>query len=67
MVDVRAENKVDERTAEAFDATERACAAVGWEFRHVGVPDSVFMANLRWLAATGTLGAPGKRWSLSDC
>ncbi|MEU8653670.1 TnsA-like heteromeric transposase endonuclease subunit [Streptomyces sp. NPDC048737] len=50
VVDVRAEDDVDERTAEAFAATERACSAVGWEFAHVGVPDPVFMANLRWLA-----------------
>ncbi|MFD9601757.1 TnsA-like heteromeric transposase endonuclease subunit [Streptomyces sp. NPDC059970] len=50
VVDVRAEDDVDERTAEAFAATERACSAVGWEFVHVGVPDAVVMANLRWLA-----------------
>lgn len=29
MVDVRAEDDADERTAEAFIATERACSAVG--------------------------------------
>ncbi|WP_328432210.1 MULTISPECIES: TnsA-like heteromeric transposase endonuclease subunit [unclassified Streptomyces] len=29
VVDVRAEDDVDERTAEAFAATERACSAVG--------------------------------------
>ncbi|MEV6480021.1 TnsA-like heteromeric transposase endonuclease subunit [Streptomyces sp. NPDC051576] len=50
VVDVRAEDDVDERTAEAFTATGRACSAVGWEFVHVGVPDPVFMANVRWLA-----------------
>lgn len=50
VVDVRAEDQVDERTAEAFVATERACSAVGWEFVHVGAPDPVFMANVRWLA-----------------
>ncbi|RSN59628.1 integrase [Streptomyces sp. WAC 04229] len=50
VVDVRAEDDVDERTAEAFAATERACSAVGWEYAHVGVPDPVFMANVRWLA-----------------
>ncbi|MFJ3180680.1 TnsA-like heteromeric transposase endonuclease subunit [Streptomyces sp. NPDC086796] len=50
VVNVRAEDDVDERTAEAFAATERVCSAVGWEFAHVGVPDPVFMANLRWLA-----------------
>ncbi|GAA4658515.1 hypothetical protein GCM10023347_07180 [Streptomyces chumphonensis] len=50
VVDVRAEDDVDERTAEAFAATQRACSAVGWEYAHVGVPDPVFMANVRWLA-----------------
>ncbi|MFJ2791006.1 TnsA-like heteromeric transposase endonuclease subunit [Streptomyces sp. NPDC087290] len=50
VVDVRAGDRVDERTAEAFAATGRACSAAGWEFAHVGVPDPVFMANLRWLA-----------------
>ncbi|PZT77305.1 MULTISPECIES: TnsA-like heteromeric transposase endonuclease subunit [unclassified Streptomyces] len=50
VVDVRAEDDVDERTAQAFAATERACSAAGWEFSHVGVPDPVFMANVRWLA-----------------
>ncbi|PJM97893.1 hypothetical protein CG740_38550 [Streptomyces sp. CB01201] len=50
VVDVRAEDQVDERTAEAFAATERACSVVGWEFEHVGVPEPALMANLRWLA-----------------
>ncbi|CAL9633132.1 hypothetical protein SUDANB43_06109 [Streptomyces sp. enrichment culture] len=50
VVDVRAEDQVDERTAEAFAATERACSAVGWDFVHIGIPDQVLMANLRWLA-----------------
>lgn len=50
VADVRAEDQVDEPTAEAFAAAERACSAVGWDFVHVGVPDPVFMANLRWLA-----------------
>lgn len=50
VVDVRAEDQVDDRAAEAFVATERACSAVGWEFVHVGAPDPVFMANVRWLA-----------------
>jgi putative transposase len=40
VVDVRAEDQVDERTAEAFAATERACSAVGCEFVHVGAPRS---------------------------
>jgi TnsA endonuclease-like protein len=50
VVDVRADEQVDEAAAEAFGATERACRAVGWEFIRVGVPDPVLMANMRWLA-----------------
>jgi hypothetical protein len=50
VVDVRAEDDMDEETGEAFAATERACRAVGWEFEWVGRPAPVFMANVRWLA-----------------
>ncbi|GAA3509878.1 hypothetical protein FHR32_001987 [Streptosporangium album] len=50
VVDVRAADQVNERTAEAFAGTAEACAAVGWEFEHLGVPDPMFMANVRWLA-----------------
>ncbi|MFD4393105.1 TnsA-like heteromeric transposase endonuclease subunit [Streptomyces sp. NPDC058486] len=50
VVDVRAEDEMDEDTREAFAATEDACRAVGWEFEWAGRPDPVFMANVRWLA-----------------
>ncbi|MCX5522692.1 TnsA-like heteromeric transposase endonuclease subunit [Streptomyces bobili] len=50
VVDVRAAEDMDQRTREAFAATERACEAVGWEFEWVGRPDPVLMANVRWLA-----------------
>ncbi|WP_329449124.1 TnsA-like heteromeric transposase endonuclease subunit (plasmid) [Streptomyces sp. NBC_01426] len=50
VVDVRASDQIDETTADAFEATERACRAVGWEFVRVGVPDPVLMANMRWLS-----------------
>lgn len=50
VIDVRADDRIGERDAAAFTATERACSEVGWEFRRVGVPDPVFMANVRWLA-----------------
>ncbi|MEU8465780.1 TnsA-like heteromeric transposase endonuclease subunit [Streptomyces sp. NPDC029003] len=49
VVDVRAGDQIDEASAEAFAATERACRAVGWEFVRLGVPDPVLMANVRWL------------------
>jgi hypothetical protein len=50
VIDVRADDRIEERDAAAFAATEMACSEVGWEFRRVGVPDPVFMANVRWLA-----------------
>jgi hypothetical protein len=50
VVDVRADDRIEVKDAEAFAATERACAAVGWRFRRVGVLDPVFAANVRWLA-----------------
>ncbi|WP_328697546.1 TnsA-like heteromeric transposase endonuclease subunit [Streptomyces sp. NBC_00342] len=50
VVDVRAEDDMDEETRDSFAATERACGTVGWEFSWVGRPEPVFMANVRWLA-----------------
>jgi hypothetical protein len=50
VVDVRADERIGERDAEAFAVTARACAQVGWVFRRVGVPDAVWTANVRWLS-----------------
>ena len=50
VVDVRADDQVDDGAAESFEAMEMACRAVGWEFVQAGTPDPVFMANVRWLA-----------------
>jgi hypothetical protein len=33
-----------------FDATARACALVGWEYRLVGALDAIVTANLKWLS-----------------
>jgi hypothetical protein len=38
------------RDVAAFEATRRACAEVGWEYRLVGAPDSIMVGNVRWLA-----------------
>ncbi|WP_405852345.1 TnsA-like heteromeric transposase endonuclease subunit [Streptomyces sp. NBC_00090] len=61
VVDIRAEDDMDERTRESFEATERACKAVGWEFEWAGRPDPMRMANIRWLARyrRGRSGQPG--------
>jgi hypothetical protein len=50
VVDVRAADRLDEAAVDAFKATERACRAVGWEFRRVGAVDPVLMGNMRWLS-----------------
>ncbi|MGW2602564.1 TnsA-like heteromeric transposase endonuclease subunit [Streptomyces klenkii] len=50
VVDVRAEDDMDDATRDAFAATADACSAVGWEFEWAGRPEPVFMANIRWLA-----------------
>jgi hypothetical protein len=50
VVDVRADDRIGGRDAEAFAATRAACTQVGWGFRRVGGLDPVFAANLRWLS-----------------
>jgi hypothetical protein len=50
VIDVRADDRIGPRDAEAFEATARACESVGWEFRRVGAVDPVLAANVRWLS-----------------
>ncbi|WP_233304269.1 TnsA-like heteromeric transposase endonuclease subunit [Pseudonocardia terrae] len=50
VVDCRPAPRVRPRDAEAFAATERACAEVGWQYRLVTGHDPVWLTNLRWLA-----------------
>ncbi|MEV0926979.1 TnsA-like heteromeric transposase endonuclease subunit [Streptomyces spongiicola] len=50
VVDVRADERVEPRDAEAFEVTRRACCQAGWGFERVGVPEEVLLANVRWLS-----------------
>jgi TnsA endonuclease-like protein len=50
VIDVRPDDRIEPADAEAFDATARACEAMGWEFRRVGVINPVLAANVRWLS-----------------
>jgi len=50
VIDVRADDRIEPADAEAFAATARACELVGWQFRRVGTPDPVLVANVRWLS-----------------
>jgi hypothetical protein len=50
VIDVRADDRIEPRDVEAFEATAAACGQVGWVFRRVGELASVFAANVRWLS-----------------
>jgi hypothetical protein len=50
VIDVRPDDRIEPRDAEAFAATRGACEMAGWGFRRVGVPDPVQVANVAWLA-----------------
>lgn len=50
VIDVRPDDRIGDRDAEAFAAAEEACGLAGWSFRRAGVPDPVLTANVAWLA-----------------
>ena len=50
VIDVRPDELIGASDAEVFAATRRACAAVGWGYRRVGVAGAVLAANVRWLS-----------------
>lgn len=50
VIDVRPDDLIGASDAEVFAATRRACAAVGWGYRRVGVAGAVLAANVRWLS-----------------
>jgi hypothetical protein len=50
VVDVRADERIEPKDAEAFETTRLACGQAGWGFERVGVPDVVLLANVRWLS-----------------
>jgi putative transposase len=50
VIDVRPDDRIEDKDAEAFDVTKDACGPAGWGFRRVGVPDPVLAANVAWLA-----------------
>jgi hypothetical protein len=50
VIDVRPDDRIEEKDAEAFEVTRDACGLAGWGFRRAGVPDPVLAANVTWLA-----------------
>ncbi|MED7949323.1 TnsA-like heteromeric transposase endonuclease subunit [Streptomyces sp. BE303] len=50
VIDVRADERIEPKDAEAFEVTRLACAQAGWGFERVGTPEAVLLANVRWLS-----------------
>jgi hypothetical protein len=50
VIDCRPQERVRAVDAEAFAATRRACAEVGWRYQLVSNYDPVLVGNVRWLA-----------------
>ncbi|MFE9397002.1 TnsA-like heteromeric transposase endonuclease subunit [Streptomyces flavidovirens] len=50
VVDVRADDRIEPKDAEAFEVTRPACAQIGWDSERVGVPEAVLLANVRRLS-----------------
>ena len=50
VIDVRADDRIEDSDAAKFAATARACGQAGWQYRRIGALDPVLAANLRWLA-----------------
>jgi len=51
VVDCRPVERRRPRDVAKFEATVRACALAGWEYRLLGEADALVTANLRWFAA----------------
>jgi hypothetical protein len=50
VIDVRPDERIEPRDAEAFAATQTACRLAGWRFLRLGVLDPVLTANVTWLS-----------------
>ncbi|MFJ9822232.1 TnsA-like heteromeric transposase endonuclease subunit [Streptomyces sp. NPDC101151] len=49
-VDVRADERIEPKDAEAFEVTRPVRAQAGWRFERLGTPGAVLLANVRWLS-----------------
>ncbi|GGX17785.1 TnsA-like heteromeric transposase endonuclease subunit [Streptomyces noursei] len=50
VIDCRPADRRKPRDWAKFEATQAACDLLGWDFRLVGAPDQIVVANVRWLA-----------------
>ena len=64
VVDCRPADRRGPRDLAAFEATRRACAIAGWEYRLAGAPDPAVTVNCQavagsWLSQNDQAGTPG--------
>ena len=52
VIDCRPVDRRKPRDVVAFEATEQACEAVGWDYRLVGSADEVLVCNVRWISGS---------------
>lgn len=48
VIGCRPADRLKPRDWVKFEATQRACDLLGWEFRLVGMPDPIRVGNVRW-------------------
>ncbi len=59
VIDVRPDDRIEPRDAEAFAAAETACRLAGWRFLRLGVPDPVLTANVGIRVSARGMWPPG--------
>ena len=67
VIDVRPDDRIEEKDAEAFAAAKDACDLAGWDFRRSGVPDRYLLRTSRGWRVTVTRGAPARRVWPASC
>ncbi|WP_380519204.1 TnsA-like heteromeric transposase endonuclease subunit [Streptacidiphilus alkalitolerans] len=50
VIDVRADERIEPKDMEAFEATRMACAQAEWGLERAGTPKAALMASARWLS-----------------
>ena len=66
VVDVRDDDRISPDDQQKFDRSAAVCDSVGWDYRRVGVLDSVLRANLRWLSGIDILECPDRPWPVNS-
>jgi hypothetical protein len=63
VTDCHSASKVDEKFEHKAAVTAAACGHIGWDYRLVGAPDTVWAANLRWPGRGRAASCGSSTWS----